>query len=416
MMVKKTLLYTFIIFILTSCAQIGTTRVKNLIDLTSGLEVNSTKSSAFIKTNENPVQFTSLSSYTISRESIASEPTIAKQIVYNTDRRGFVTAFSLKDKKKLWNAPTIQNNYSATLYGGGILFNDNKLYITNGTRDLIILNAESGIEIMRKEFPDILRTKPVIAEGHILILQTVSNLLIAYDLNTSTTIWTHEGSIETISLKKYVAPVIHDNHVLVSYTSGDLAYIDIKNGKEKWNYQITKNMYSVGLPSLEPSILSTYPITHGNFVYFATSTGSLTKLDFNTGKEVWTIDAEDIQSITKHQDYLLITNNARQLAIIDANDGQILFVGNLISKKDRASKRPKVVFFQKPFINKENGEISINVISSNGELYQFTTQDGNIMNLPIWPNIIKIASGVKYYKISCCSDTINLITNRKIFF
>lgn len=402
--------------ILASCAQIGTTRVKNLIDLTPGLEVNDTRSNAFIKTNENPIRFTGLSSYTISKESIASKPTIAKQIIYNTDSKGYVTAFSLTDRKKLWTAPTEQNKYSTTLHGGGILFNNDKLYITNGTRDLIVLNAASGIEIMRKEFPDILRTKPVITQGHILILQTVSNLLIAYDLNTSTIIWTDEGSIETISLKNYVTPVIHDNHVLVSYTSGDLAYVDIKTGKEKWSYQITKNAYSIGLPSLETSVLSTDPITHGGFAYFATSTGSLTKLDLNTGKEVWKIDAEDVQSVAKHQDYLLITNNARQFGIIDANNGQILFVGNLISKKERASKRPKVVFFQKPFINKENDAISINVVSSNGELYQFITQDGNIANLPIWPNIVKITSGVKYSEVSCCSDAINLITNRKIFF
>lgn len=416
-MIKNITISILAVLALTACNKIGTTRVKNLIDLTPKLEVNSTKSNIFIVADDNQVQTTGLSSYTISKESIVSEPTIAKQVVYNADRKGYVTAFSLESHKQLWSTPTVKSKYSVNLYGGGIAYNNDKLYITNGTRYLIVLDADSGVEVMRKEFSDIIRTKPVITSGHIAIVQTVSNLLIAYDLNSSKVLWTHEGSIETISLKQYVAPVIYDGHVLVSYSSGDVAYINVASGDEKWNYHIAKNIYSAGLPSLEPSVLSTDPIIHNGSAYLATSTGRLIKLNLANGRPIWDLDAEDIQSMSKHQDSLFITNNARQLAMIDANNGDILFVGNLISEKERASKRPKAVFFQKPFIQKEDNGVSINVVASNGELYQFVTIDGNVMNLSLWPtNIVKIASGVKYSHISCCQSTINLFTNRKIYY
>jgi len=101
------------------------------------------------------------------------------------DSQGHVSAFSLKDNKITWTTDIAKGSLDRNFNAGGILYSDEKLFVTNGSRNLVILDAQTGDEIIRKEFPDILRTKPVMADDRILLVQTISNQLIAYDIKSS---------------------------------------------------------------------------------------------------------------------------------------------------------------------------------------------------------------------------------------
>jgi len=410
---KKFFAILLLPFCLSSCDSIGTTRVKNLIDLTPRLEVESPKTHLFSTGKENPFKGEKTHSYTISKRTIIAQPAIASNVMYSVDKEGYVSAFSLKKKKMLWTKDVAGNEVDRHFNSGGVLFSDGKLYVTHGTRNLVVLDATNGNEIIRKEFPDILRSKPVMANDHLLLAQTVSNQLIAYNIKTSKLIWMHEGGLETISSKNHIHPVVHNGRVLVSYSSGEVIYLEANNGAEIWRYSLS-NAEDIGLPSFDPSVIITKPIIHDNFTYFATSNGKIIKLDLRDGSEIWTKTADDIQSMVLHDNNLIVTNNARQVAIVAANDGKVEWVGNLISAKERKSKKPKTAIFLDPFVLKDGNNYTLNVLASNGELYKFTNDDAG--NLPEHPVISQVEKDLRYYWISCCNGTMHLITNMKVKF
>jgi outer membrane protein assembly factor BamB len=280
-------------------------------------------------------------------------------------------------------------------------------------RNLVVLDAENGREIIRKEFPDILRSKPVMADDKLLLVQTVSNQLIAYNIKTSKLIWMHEGGIEVISAKNQVNPVIHNGHVLVSYSSGEVVYLNASNGSEVWRYSLS-NQEDLGLPSFDPSVIVTKPIISNNFVYFATSNGKIIKLNITDGEEVWVKIADDVRSMVLHDNSLIVTNNARQVVVLSALDGKVNWVGELISVKERSSKKPKPVMFLDPFVAKDGNIYTLNVIGSNGELYKFTTNEAG--QLPEQPVISKIDNHLEYYWISCCNGAMHLISKKQVRF
>ncbi|CAN0600494.1 unnamed protein product, partial [Ectocarpus sp. 12 AP-2014] len=192
---KKIILFALLPILLISCDRFGSGRVKNLIDLTPKLEVESKEklnfSSAQLK--ENKFLDKKAKSYKLSKNTIITKPAIAKGIMYTTDVKGFVSAYSLKEKKTLWQTDIAKGTLDRNFNDGGILYSDGRLYVTNSSRYLVVLDAESGDEIIRKEYPDIVRNKPVMATDRLLLVQTISNQLIAYDIKTSKFLWLHEG-------------------------------------------------------------------------------------------------------------------------------------------------------------------------------------------------------------------------------
>ena len=224
----------------------------------------------------------------------------------------------------------------------------------------------------------------------------------------------HEGGLETISTRNHVPPVVYNGHALVSYSSGEVLYLDVNTGKEKWVYNLTNVSNDVGTPSFDPSVVVTSPIINNNYAYFATSNGKIVKIDLDNGAPAWLIEADDVQSMSLIDGNLFITNNARQVAAISAHNGKVHGVGNLISEKDRNSRKPKTTLFQNPFVSKTKSGFAVNVIASNGELYQFSTNKSG--KLSTQPSIIKIQKDTKHYWISCCNGKLHLMTNRQIIF
>lgn len=413
---KKIFAITFVQIILssilTSCDYIGTTAVKSLIDLSPKLEAENNKNFKLPKADRKLVL--NNKSYNISKNKIVAEPVIAKNVIYSLDSKNNITAFSLKDKKTLWSRNIAKNNKQNDSAIGGLLFSDDKIYVTNNTRDLIVLDSLTGHEIIRKEFPDILRLKPLMIDEKLLVLQTVSNQLISYDTDSSTLVWMHDGGLETISKQNQSNPISHNGNVIASYSSGEVVYIDGKTGAAKWHYALN-NPNDVKLPSFDPNVVVEKPVISDNHGYFATSNDKLVKIDLDSGQEIWSKNAYDLQSISLIGNYLFVTNNSRQVAAISTKDSTVAWVGNLISDKERGFKRPKPIISQAPFLSMNEKNITtLNVIASNGEVYQFSEDDSG--NISPTPTISYIAKDVKYHNISCCSDVVRTIGERSINF
>jgi len=408
-MINKKFIILLLPFLLTSCDYFGSTKTKNLIDLTKQLDVEDKRTINLVSSHQNiELDYTKkVTSYKLNKGNLITAPAIAKSMVYSLDDKGYISAFSLKTGKFLWSSKFIEDG--DTHISGSILYSDGKLYVATGSRDLIIIDATNGVPILTKSFPDILHKKPVMVNDRLLVVQTVSNQLVGFDTVDAKILWINEGNIEIINSKNHTNPVSVNGNVLASYSSGEIVLVDPKTGKNKWMISLSDEK-SINSYGFDLASVTTKPIMYNNHLYFATSNGLLMKVNAATGNIIWKKDIEDVQSMTLSGSNLIITTNARQAAIISTKNGLINWTGELITKAEKLKTKQRPVVFQSAFVvNDIHNKQVLNFIASNGELYQFAVSNGMISSTA---KVISIPKGVINYWISCCNNKVHLFTNK----
>lgn len=399
---KQSLIILLLPFLLVSCSGLGAKKNKDIVELTPKLSLESDEAILLGSNNKSlilpPEMFKNKQS-NMAKHQIIAKPVFSKGVLYTIDEKGIVSAFSIKNKVVLWSR-NISSNQSNHYIGGGILCNNGKLYVTYGSRFIVVLNSDSGNEVIRKEMPDIIRTPPILVNDKMMVVQTVSNQVFAVDLNNLALIWQHEGFVETLSSSYHVAPIVENEKVIINYNSGQIVALDVNNGQLLWSNDLS-DQKNIGIPNYETASILCDPVINYPYLYLASSAGKIVKFDINNGNIIWQIKAEDIQSMTLAGNSLFATNNALQFVVIATHSGKIKFVSDL--KEDQKTKRIKANTFLPPIISQtNNNDWSVNIISSKGQLYSFKLENnGKLVSTPL---ITKIPTKILYSGITCCNE------------
>lgn len=417
-MKKVTLLFTILVLSLVSCANNSNINSNNYLHRSqyeSRSESQKKLKFTLSQTKKNLSLDQQRTFYKLFKSRIKTAPCFVKGIMYSIDIKGIVYAYSTKDKKVLWQSESIINDASnKNPCIGGIVCINNKLYITNNTRYVTVLDAISGDKIFYKKYPDIIKSTPVIIKDK-LLLQTVSNQLITCDIETLEFIWTHKGETAIISTQSHASPLVYNNNVIVSYTSGEIVYIDVDSGKEKWCYNLTDSTTGGIVNNNKPFVISTVPEVSGAYAYLSTSNGKVIKMDLDNGSPAWIKDIDGVHSLSLIGRYILITNNITQhVSILSTHNGNTLWVGYLSSKRYPVNKN---VSLYKAFLLKHvNNSFSINVIASDGNCYQF--RPNKLGYISSEARVIQLTrKHVQHYWISeCCVSRLYLITRNGVLY
>lgn len=412
-MSKQLLTIFFLSSILVSCG-LGSSRTKDITEFTSKLSVETSEVIQIdARVDHLKPEMLNAKEYAMASHKIIAPPIFYNNIIYTIDMRGNVSAFSTTTRSIIWSY-NISTNKNDHYVGGGILYHNGKLYVTYGSRFLVILESSSGHEIIRKELPDIIRIEPVLMDNHHILVQTITNQLLVMNIDNLNFVWQHEGTFETLTTSYHVAPIVQNNHnshnglIIVNYNSGQILALNFK-GEILWSHDLSGDQQDMGLPNFEAISILCKPIVSNQSLYIANST-QLIKLNILDGKILWQRKAEDIQSMTLSGNSLFITNNAGQVGVISTESGKVKFVANL---SPAHSKKPKASSFLPPLINKLGNDWNLNIISNNGQLYSFQ-RDAN-GNLGEYPQITKVPSKIEYYG-QTMDQRLYFITDKKIIF
>ncbi len=411
-MIKTIVSLLLPLIILSACNALSPKRVKNIIELTPKLSLQSNEpiylgnSVDIYAFNPNMLQN---KQYNFVKNKTITEPVFVDNMIYALDIRSNVSAFSVEKNKVIWSynlSRHKQDNY----IGGGILHYNNKLYVTYGSRWLVVIDTKTGYEIIRKQLPDIIRTKPVMVNDNTVLVQTISNQTTTLNAETLKNVWVHESLSEVLSASYFMTPIVYKDSVIITYNSGQILALNIKNGEVKWNFEFA-SFDHVAIPNFEEASILCVPIYDNNNLYIATGLGKLIKLNPDTGVAIWQVNAEDIQSTSLIGNSLFVTNNARQVAAFNPETGLVKFIADLNDGTD--SKKLKSATFLAPFIADNRGKRSLDIISMNGVLYSFNLDTNG--HLDARPNITKIVSNIRYYGLTA-NKSLYFSTDRKIIF
>ena len=200
---------------------------------------------------------------------IYCSPAVEKDKIFVGDDMGYLTAYTLKNGKKLWSFQSGKRIIGTPAVSEGIVV------FGSADRNIYGLNAENG-QLLWK----VVAQEPVIGavtiDNGLAYVGASDHTFRAIDIHTGKVVWSYDkvkGYIET-------KPLITDNKVIFGAWDNTLYALDKNDGKELWKW-------TGGLTRMHFSPAAVWPVASEGKVFIADPQRALTAIDIDKGETIW---------------------------------------------------------------------------------------------------------------------------------
>ena len=257
------------------------------------------------------------------RQPLLASPLLAQGMVFAMDANAAVSAFSAADGHRIWHAVTRPKHASEQNIGGGIAYDNGRLFVSTGYGELIAMAAGTGKVLWRQTLDYPARTAPMVADSLVaLIVQ--NDLLLTFDAGSGTPGWRFTGAIGTpgsTAVAVTGAPAFADGILVAGFASGTLAALDANSGTPVWEQSYASAFGQAS--SLDFSDIVGAPVIAGGVVYAISLGDTVMAVDLHSGAKVWTHTASGTQPFCLSGDFAFVLDHAQTLYAVHADDGLV---------------------------------------------------------------------------------------------
>lgn len=298
-------------------------------------------------------------------------PIVVEDTVYALDTAGNVTAFALKDGKKIWRQNiTPRGEEDSGGLGGGLAYADGRLYVTNGYKFVMALDPAKGSTLWKADISDPARAAPTIVDNRLYIV-TLDNKLMVFNAATGEPLWNYAGVSETTNLLGSASPAADQSLVVLPLSSGELFGLRPENGQVVWQDNLSA-MQQVGILSSIADIRG-LPIIDQGVVYAASFSGRMVALDRVTGKRLWQRSIGTASTPWTAGDAIFVVTSDQQIVALSRQDGGVYWMTQL--QAHEKSDRTDPVVWTGPVL--AGGRLF--AVSTDGKMDAIDPQNGKIL-------------------------------------
>ncbi len=277
------------------------------------------------------------------RERLAAAPIIADNKLFVVDVDANLHAFAADTGAKLWTTalPEGDANKSAR-FGGGVAYDEGKLYATDGLGDLVALNAADGKIEWRVKPGGPLRGAPTIANGNVYVL-TQDNQMFAVGQADGKVGWSASGTLESQGVFGVAAPAASAGSVVAGFSSGELNAYRYENGRVLWQDALSRTSITTSVSSLAD--IDAAPVIDGGRVYAVGQGGRMVALELSTGQRLWEQNLAGISTPWIAGEWLfVVTDDARLVCLARAN-GKARWIAQLPRYRNEKKKSDPITWY-----------------------------------------------------------------------
>ncbi len=277
------------------------------------------------------------------RERLAAAPIIADNKLFVVDVDANLHAFAADTGAKLWTTalPEGDANKSAR-FGGGVAYDEGKLYATDGLGDLVALSAADGKIEWRVKPGGPLRGAPTIANGNVYVL-TQDNQMFAVGQADGKVGWSASGTLESQGVFGVAAPAASAGSVVAGFSSGELNAYRYENGRVLWQDALSRTSITTSVSSLAD--IDAAPVIDGGRVYAVGQGGRMVALELSTGQRLWEQNLAGISTPWIAGEWLfVVTDDARLVCLARAN-GKARWIAQLPRYRNEKKKSDPITWY-----------------------------------------------------------------------
>ena len=321
-------------------------------------------------------------------------PVVAAGMVFAMDAEGHVSAHDVADIGNVrWQSEGVAEEDGPQTFGGGLAYDQGKLYVSSGRGLVMALDAATGKEVWRKATTIPFRSAPKVDGGRLYIL-SIDSQLFALNAANGEVLWNHRGINETAGIQRSVSPVVASGTVVVPYASGEIYGLSVSDGREIW----TQSLNAIA-KTQATSIFSGIggdPLVDGDVVFAISSGGMLTVTGLYNGQKIWDRQVASISTPWISGDYLFVLSSENTLICFVKYSGRVRWVSQLPSFEDEEDKK-RPISWAAPVMAGGN----LMLAGSRGEMRVISAADGKLVDTKSIPDEVfgspVIANGVMYF-------------------
>ncbi len=323
------------------------------------------------------------------RAKLTSPPIVVSDRVYVMDAETTVTAFNADNGERIWRkelAPELKERFrfrdfillqgtdpAQVGFGGGVAFDNGKIFVTSGFGFIAALDAVSGDEIWRVETSAAVRTPPTAYRGRVYVATNVNEFL-ALDQETGEEAWTFQSFEESARFLSSASPAAAGDLVVAPFSSGEIVAFQAESGRALWNETLAQQARLTALASLND--IAGSPVIDRGLIYVVSHGGRFAAIDIRSGQRVWETSITSLQTPWVAGDFIYVVSVNGELVCLSRNEGAIIWVSELRRYKN-AKKRKGRVTWAGPVL--AGGHLVL--VSNLGELAKVDPTTGEIVEI-----------------------------------
>ena len=130
-----------------------------------------------------------------------------------------------------------------SLFGGGVTYDNGRIYATNGAGDVAALDGATGDKVWMVQPGGPLRGAPTVANDTVYVL-TQDNQLYALNASDGATRWSAAGSFEIAGVFGAASPAFAQSTLVAGFSSGELTAYRYENGRSVWQDALARTSIS----------------------------------------------------------------------------------------------------------------------------------------------------------------------------
>jgi outer membrane protein assembly factor BamB len=271
---------------------------------------------------------------------LASEPVVAGGRVYTIDTLGAVRAFDGRTGALLWASQTPNDRGNeASLYGGGIAYDNGKIYATNGLGYVAALDIRTGGIVWQVRPGGPLRGAPSIAADAIYVMSQDNQIYSLKQADGSPN-WSQAASLEIAGVFGSAAPAVGQGTVVAGFSSGELNAYRYENGRMVWQDALQRTSIRTSVSSLS-DIDADPVIDHGQVIAIGQG-GRMVALEITTGQRQWELNIAGIATPWVAGDWIFVATADAKLLCISRANGHIRWINQMPQFEHPKSKKGEI--------------------------------------------------------------------------
>lgn len=305
------------------------------------------------------------------RARLGAAPVVAEGKLFVVDVNATVHAFAADSGAKLWTAAVSQGDENRQArFGGGVSYDDGRVYATDGLGDVVAMTAADGKEVWRAKPGGPLRGAPTIANGQVYVLSQ-DNQIFALDQGNGTVVWSASASVETQGVFGVAAPAADAGTIVAGFSSGELNAYRYENGRTLWQDALSRTSITTSVSSLAD--IDADPVIVDGRVYAIGQGGRMVSLEIATGQRLWEQNLAGISTPRVAGEWLFVVTDDSRVVCLSRANGKVRWIGQLRAYRNEEKKSDAYIWFG-PVLAGER----LWATSSRGDLTAVSATDGSV--------------------------------------
>jgi len=258
---------------------------------------------------------------------LAASPIVANGHVFVIDTTGTVRAFNASTGAPAWTVQTpVDKGAEASLYGGGIAYDNGRVFATNGLGYVVALDERTGGMAWHVRPGGPLRGAPTVSGGAVYVISQ-DNQIYSLSEQDGSTNWSQAASLEIAGVFGSASPAVGQGTVIAGFSSGELNAYRYENGREVWQDTLQRTSIRTSVSSL--SDVDADPVIDNGQVFAVGQGGRMVALDILTGQRLWELNIAGIDTPWVAGDWIYVITDDAKLLCIYRQNGHIRWINQL---------------------------------------------------------------------------------------